>query len=321
MTDRRNRLLKLVNVIVALLSLGFVGYTLWRDLTWDLLARLADMAVLPQAALLALAYVGILLLPATAWYLLLGRHDGTGAEATMPPRLALKTGLLIYGITLLAKYMPGNVFHLIARQSMGLSVGMPGIVTAMATFLEVLLVVAAGGMISGLAALALVPTEMPVIGWLTPSVYLAAIAATACLPVLVILFMRYGLSLLPPWPRRWLTGYHPPAWHVILLSWLLYAGFVAASALLLWLIGRWFVAELSPSKVLFSYGLIYVLSYVAPGLPGGLGLREALTILALGDAMGNGAAGVAALCLRLVMMAGEIVLWLASLTIYASTRR
>ena len=85
---------------------------------------------------------------ALAWWNLLAQFG-----ASVSKRWAIKT----YGISQLAKYVPGNIFHLAGRQAMGMAAGTPGWVLAKSSIWELVLISIAGAMFSLLALPLLIP--------------------------------------------------------------------------------------------------------------------------------------------------------------------
>jgi hypothetical protein len=91
-----------------------------------------------------------------AWWDLLEKFG-----VSVSRRWAIKT----YGITQLAKYAPGNIFHLAGRQAMGMSAGFPGWPLAKSAVWELGLISVAGGMFGILALPRVLP--MFTVTWAT----------------------------------------------------------------------------------------------------------------------------------------------------------
>jgi hypothetical protein len=64
---------------------------------------------------------------------------------------------------------------------------------------------------------------------------------------------------------------------------------------------------LSFHTVLGVFSLSWIAGFLAPGAPGGLGVRETVIVLMLGSAVGEGPALGAALLLRMVTAAGDVL--------------
>ena len=72
---------------------------------------------------------------AYAWWNLLEQFG-----ASVSKRWAAK----IYGLSQLAKYVPGNIFHLAGRQAMGMSAGVGGRILAKSALWELGIILIAG---------------------------------------------------------------------------------------------------------------------------------------------------------------------------------
>lgn len=291
------RLLPTIKLTVVVLSLAFLGHSLWNSLTPDLLLRLWDGRTACVLLGIAVVYCFALLLPALAWAELVLANRGASK--------ARRTDLLaIYGSTLVAKYLPGNVFHLIGRQTAGASHGLRQSAVALATLYEALLMVSAGvGVSVGIGWLGGYDWHNAV-PWMPPSVMILALCGGGLLPWLVAGLLWLGKGW---WGER--LGQVTIPLSGLALSWTIYAAFLAVSSLLLWGVAVTLGGNAPLQPILGLYSLIYILSYLAPGAPGGVGVREALIVLMLGPLLGNGVAGLAGLCLRLSMTMGELLLF------------
>jgi hypothetical protein len=117
---------RLAGWLVVALALGFLGHQLWRSNPWSLAgAHAAELALAVGLGTLAYGLAGVLL--AEAWRHLLGPGP---AEADPWRHRAL------YGRTQIAKYLPGNCFHLIGRQVLGKRLGHGHGALVLASFAE-----------------------------------------------------------------------------------------------------------------------------------------------------------------------------------------
>lgn len=86
---------------------------------------------------LVIAYCTVNLLLSVAWHDLLKYFD---VDTTIT--WAVET----YGITQLAKYVPGNIFHFASRQAIGMANGIPNIPLAKSALWEIFLIILAGSL-------------------------------------------------------------------------------------------------------------------------------------------------------------------------------
>lgn len=258
---------------LAIAGIAFVGLRL-RDYGAEIDFARFDLAMWSAVALLALIYGLSSLMLALAWWNLLGQF---GADTSR--HWAVRT----YGVSQIAKYVPGNIFHLAGRQAMGLAAGVPGWPLAKSAVWELGLISATGGLF-GLLALPLLVPGLP----MTASAGL--FAAAMC--VAVILLRRF-ISL---------QAARAFAWH---------AGFLAVSGFLFVLL-----IELLAGNPGFSAGFwlplggAYVLAWLAglvtPGAPAGVGVRELVLLFLLKGLVGEADLLLAVVLGRLVTVAGDL---------------
>ncbi|RFP90319.1 hypothetical protein DZK27_04200 [Rhodobacteraceae bacterium 63075] len=275
-----SRPLKIVGALVLAGSLLFMlrevidhreALAEWRP-GWGMLAMLGA---------LALAYGSALFLLAESWHRIIALYGAEPRHRTWPS----------YTTTLIARYLPGNVAHLLARAAWlrNGKVSTPDL--ARATAMELILPPLGAGLVL-LGLLPFLPVAA-IAGHLgtTPAGILsgAAIAALSAVAAMTGLLYRRlrdsWLHVLPP----------------LLLSTL----FMGA-------LGTVFATMSSGiAGVGFSLGMVtglvgWLVGYATPGAPGGLGSREAVITLMLSTAIPAEQAIVIALAFRLVTTLGEL---------------
>lgn len=274
------RLLRWAGGALALAGTAFVALRAsdyWRELgqfrvtsaTWTLVIALA---VLHGAATLLLA---------SAWRDLLARRG---------VRAARTWSIKVYGLSQLAKYVPGNVFHLAGRQAIGMAAGGAGAPLACSA-VEELASLAAAGMLYGWLALPLVAPRVP----LTACV--AAFFATAWLAV----FLSHRLR-----------GPHAAASLVRQMLFLAVSGAVFAV-----LLGSPALAMRDSLLVGAAYVLAWLGGLLTPGAPAGLGVRESILLLLLGGVATDAKLLEAVVLGRLVTLGGDLLFFAAACLIRA----
>ncbi|MEM9553173.1 MAG: hypothetical protein AAGC60_02865 [Acidobacteriota bacterium] len=294
-----------LGIVLTLASLGFVGWRLAASDAWQLrrLTTPEGLAVLVAASVV---YGAVCLLLVLAWRRVLGllaEEPGDERKAE-PPRLArwlpgFDACLGIYGRSQIAKYLPGNVFHLAGRQVLAQRAGVPARVAGLSLALEHL------GLVAAAAALALaLPSALSPGGpWLSAATVAALGLAACALPLLAQSAARRGavpwLRLPPIAPRRMLA-----AWLQV-IAWQLL--FFLGVGLLLFALVRSLVDATLPLAV-FAFAPAWLLGLVTPGAAAGVGVREAVLILLLENGgLPADDALLAALALRLVTTLGDVV--------------
>ncbi len=274
------------------LSLVFLADRFIQAGVWDL-AKSQGPALLAGILAGAASYGLASFLLAIAWVRII-RWCGQG-DAPWVPSLAL------YGKTQIAKYLPGNVFHFVGRHVAGRQLGFAHIPMVWAALTE------AAGMVSVAAGLAVIG----VLFWFPFGAGLssAAIVVLAILAALSPFVLSRGFK----WMGRILdvpirhrsamdivTGLQP--------TYLLYVAFFTISATILWclsaIIGG--TSDIQTLQVLVpALAAAWLAGYVTPGAAAGLGVREAVLILALSDVIGSSDATLLAVSYRGVTLLGD----------------
>lgn len=167
-----------------------------------------------------------------------------------------KWAIATYGLTQLAKYAPGNVFHLAGRQAIGMAAGLPGWSLAKSAVWELGLLCMAGTMLGSLA----LPLIFPFISsrW-------AVLGFAFSMGMGVLVLKRYGGK-----PTAWAFCFH--------CLFLVVAGLVFAGLLYLFtedLFGR------SWMELCGAYALAWLAGLLTPGAPAGTGVRELVLLFLL----------------------------------------
>jgi hypothetical protein len=287
-------LARITGWLVLALALGFLGHALWVNAPWSLAAaRGAELALAIGAGALAYGLAGFLL--AEAWRHLLG----PGAISARRRHYHA-----VYGRTQVAKYLPGNCFHLVGRQLLGRRLGHGHGALALASLAETALLLVVAGMLS----LPLLGPELARAFGPVPVWPLGA-TAVAALGLILAIVRRGGalhgqavlrmLGLLRSWaPRLAAAG-------------VLQLAFFAVGGLLLWMLGA---AARPPGAqaidlldALSTLALGWWVGFVVPGAAAGVGVREAVLVLTLEHHLGADGALLVALALRTVTTLGDLL--------------
>jgi glycosyltransferase 2 family protein len=308
-------LIVLFKAAVALLVLWGVGRQMLR--TWsDLQHR--ELAIEPRPIFLLLSgLVYVAGLSCCAFF-----YENILSASTTP--IASLPAYRAYLVSHLGKYVPGKAMVVVMRAGMSAEHGARGATAAIATFYETLVMMAAGGLMAALGFALGGPSPsmavtLPALGRIAMPFYrLAGLFALG-------LGLAFLVVVLPPCFRRLalmvslpLPGVGPevlPRFSAGLLarglrrggeSWL----FLGLSQILvvrgLAPPGRFDFLGMVP-VVVASVALATVAGFAVPVLPGGLGVREGVLMVALGPMFGQDLAVVAALALRLVWVAAELL--------------
>lgn len=264
---------------LAIAGIVFVALRL-RDNGAELDFARFNLTAWSWVAALALIYGLSNLMLALAWWNLLGQF-GT--------RTSRRWAVRVYGISQIARYVPGNIFHLAGRQAMGMAAGLAGWPLAKSAVWELGLISATGGLF-GLLALPLLVPGLPVMA--------SAGLFAASISIAVILLLRFiGL----PVARAF-------GWHVgfLVISALLFVGLVELLADIP-VAGLGFWLPLGG-----AYVLAWLIGLVTPGAPAGVGVREVVLLFLLKSAVGEADLLLAVVMGRVVTVGGDLLYFIAA---------
>ncbi len=290
-------------------ALGYVGWSLAQAMP-----ALDDRAFAPAAlAVLALCCAG----HAGALVCLTGAWRGLIAGAVDRP-VTLRQAIHVYGRANMAKYLPGNVFHYAGRQLLGRRYGWPQGAIALASVLEILLQCLAAAVGLMLYGVLLSGRVFEIVPWpVLAAVGLGLAAAPWLLPVVLPRLPLLRRLIPPDSVGGMLAGGR------LARSFGLYAGFFVLSGLIMWLLYQGlsggFGAEPdgfrrfdSLPAIATAYLAAWFVGFVTPGASGGIGVREAVLLLLLGESLGQADAVLLAVLSRLVTIGGDGLFFLAS---------
>lgn len=284
-TDVRRRLVPLVGAVIGIAGVAFVVRTLVtrREEVGDALSG-AEPAPLLLSLLLGLAAMG------SIGWIWAGMLRDRGHHA--PGRRAMSW----YFVGQLGKYVPGGIWPIVGRAELAVRGGVERGAAYRATGLS--LVTTYSAAVVAVAAGSLLSWDRPVVGagavlcLVAAGVVLGSAGVSARVSALATRVTGRGLVL----PRRAdfvrLTALHVPAWVLMSLS-----TSVTASA---------FGARISVTEMLFVASASWLVGFLVPGVPGGIGVRESVFTALAGPLVGTPVAVSLALVSRLVFVCVDL---------------
>lgn len=298
------RIVKGLGVLLALLAAAYFLTYAWRALAGRNISGLLDRQVLYAATGLTLLYTLSLGTTALAWMRML---------AVMKQPHPLRRLLPILATTQFGKYLPGNVAHHLGRITLARSVGVQITPAILSVTYELLLALVAAAHVSALtllwsppAMLMRWPLTQHRIGLLI-LVTLGAMAAMLCAPRLAGVLARLRTPNAGEASSRLLQLDIPSA----AICYFLYMSSLVLIGFGLWLVaGALVPAEAQVPGPLFFIGAFassWILGFVAPGAPAGLGVREAVLSGWLTGILPPAQAVLLIIALRIATTVGDLV--------------
>ena len=285
------RLLYLCGNILAVLGLFFIGWKLWQWRDTLSLAMLSSK-ILVSSLLLCLLSAANGATLSFAWREILASFNAD---------VSIKNAINIQGISQLAKYVPGNVVHYLARQTMGRSFAVSHKILAISTFLELALI---GGVC--------IVYAIPLLAYLNLMEKLSFLSFLhiSLLPSLVIVCIASSICCLIL--RKW-RGVH------LFRSILYYYIFVGIMGFVFVVIVVALADRAYPIDLLILFFCAAVVAYflglVTPGAPSGIGVREAVLIFILQNIVEPQVVIMAVLLWRCVTVIGDVVFYAIATTL------
>ena len=219
------------------------------------------------------------IMPALAWRNLLG-HFNTKVRGMWAIR--------IYGITQLARYVPGNIFHIAGRHAWGVMAGIPVKPLTKSIFFELILM----SLIGVLFGILVFPLFVSFFS------YEFAIILFVCICGLVVTGIWYWSNILIA---------RAAAWHIVflLLTGVVFAGIF--SILVPSDYSLYFMASLSG-----AYVIAWLAGLLTPGAPAGIGVRELVLLWLLGGVVAEVDLLLAIVLGRIVTMSGDAMFYFVS---------
>ncbi|WP_394147128.1 lysylphosphatidylglycerol synthase domain-containing protein [Shewanella atlantica] len=291
-----NRLYRLTGIVlVVTATIYFLSYLVKN---WELLpTEIFELQMVPTFIATTLCYLSCFLLTSKAWYRLLHYFGET-------PRF-----LPILSITLLsqfAKYLPGNFAHHIGRIMLASNEGISKRSIATTLIFELILVILAAGT-SGLIAVAFTKSLLfsDFLGVPSPD------QVSALSVVIVLIFLLFCLSL-PSIKNTIIKSskdnvfYIKPLYHLLVCYLYYITNFLLLGAILYLLTDAQF-SQVKPDYWLLTglFSIAWIVGFITPGAPAGLGVREAILIMALDPIYGSAVALSLTITLRIITTLGD----------------
>ncbi|SDQ88622.1 lysylphosphatidylglycerol synthase domain-containing protein [Thermostaphylospora chromogena] len=283
---------RIVRIAFLLIALGFGCGAVASN--WDGVAagfaRLSQRSIsLSVAAVVAALCCGMM-----TWRALLA-----DLGSPLPVRRAAK----VFFVGQLGKYIPGALWPVIAQMEMGRDLGVPRSRSAAAFFLTLPVQLGSGLLVAAVALLTAGPDALAPYAW---ALLLVPVLAVLLEPRVINTVIGFGLRRLGREPlERALTRRGMLA----AVGWAL-AGWSAYGLHLAAIVGDLTASEDVLTVLLFSVGafaLSWCLGIMTFVVPAGAGVREVAMVAVVSPMLDQGAAIAAALCSRMVIIAGDLL--------------
>ncbi len=294
----KSKIMQILKLAVIFLSFWFIGEKFWVNYSW-LQTSVLNFNLLITIIVCSIIYGFSEFFLSFAWRKLL---MWCGHK-----KISVSLCNSIYGKSQIAKYVPGNIFHVLGRHVLGNQAGVNHIILAGATVYEILGLVSISSLI-GLSG-------MIIFGlgnlYFSLNQIILTLIITLLLTISAIVFAPHLMSLrgiILPNRGIWESIRNIGAIYIFYFIFFLIAG------LLLVLIVRLFfnLDYFTLTKVITIFSIAWVAGFIIPGAPGGIGVREAVLIYFITPIIGEAESVAVAIALRLVTLFGDTLFFTLS---------
>ncbi len=287
------RLAGIAGSVLVVLSISFIAYVLFRLDFSPLLARLSWWWI-PALVILSLLLSLCYLFLAAGWKRLLELASGRRLDAIVTAR---------YLYTVVFKYAPGNVFHFLGRHTLKESHSLSHKSILFANGAEIVLQLLSVSLIIFAGAL--------VFGFDLEITERFSLSRTKLL-LMFGLLLGVSFALLLKKSGRALLFSKEGVWGFVYVTFNHLLFLLGSGSILFVVYHLFFDLPLTPEtlcRTLFIGAIAWLLGFVVPGAPGGIGIRETVLLLMMPQALSMDKESViaGALLYRIVTIAGEVL--------------
>lgn len=299
-----NRILRITGYIITFASIIYIAWHGYKN--WNRITSIFSFKDTLQGILyLAIIYTFLFLLIALAWKIVITSLNG---------KITFKNSFIIYGRSNISKYIPGNVFHFVGRGLLSKEIGIQTNIVLNGIFLETLLLVIATGLI---AVPSLIIYGIKKISFLSANRLIFIVVVITILLITIVACIKFIPAL-----KKWLIKRNllvdtdkinlkliVKSSIIVIIIYFFYYSFVS---LILFYLSNYLWSLNSHQFFIFlgAYSLGWLLGFITPGAPGGLGVREAVITAFLTSSLGAPKALVIALVFRLITIFGDFLFFL-----------
>lgn len=309
-----SRALKIASALLAMAAGGYFALHAYRLLSTHDLSTLVGVSNVAALLLLTFVYAATIATTAGAWSRQLydmGQPHGFGRFSA------------ILASTQFGKYLPGNVGQHVGRVALAMRAGVEAGAATLSVAYELLLAVTASTHITAIALLLAPPeiirsSSLFEYRWLLlVAITLGAVAGLMLMPEIAAWLMRRrstGAKAIASAPTLRL------GFATVLFSYLMYVLGVVAIGFALWVAAHVILEDATlPGPLFFvaAFAGSWILGFLAPGAPAGLGVREAVLTAWLSQSVPAASVVVLVIGLRIATTFGDLLnfLWGTALVV------
>lgn len=287
--------LKYVGNLVTVVSIAFVIYAVFK--------LKIDFAKLANPGAVLILFIGALGVTFTVYFLAYAWKNTLDYLAGRKNRF--KDVAYVYGKANIGKYLPGNVMHYVERNLFATKIGLSQLDLAISSIIEVIGIIIVALLFSAVCAH---EELLQAARKYVKPVYAIALVILGILVIAAIIIICRKSRRIRDMIKRLADR---KFLRVFVLNLIIYAVVLAIlGAILVLVCGFIYDVEIDAAGVaaiITYYMLAWVLGFIVPGAPGGIGVREAILVLLLSPVIGDTVTLSAALIHRLISIIGDFI--------------
>jgi uncharacterized membrane protein YbhN (UPF0104 family) len=290
----KSKILKIFKLTIILLSFWFIGEKFWEHHNW-LRTSALNYELLITIFICSIIYGLSEFLLSFAWRRLLKICGHKDISANICNK--------IYGKSQIAKYIPGNVFHIVGRHILGSQAGIRNIVLVGATIYEILGLISISVLISFSGMIMFGLSNIYFSLYQIILILFSTIVITSLITALAPYLMRLR-GIILPYRGIWETVINISKVYGFYLIFFLIAGL-----LLVIIVNLFLDIDIDiniTAKLVVIFSIAWLAGFIIPGAPGGIGVREAVIIFFITPIIGEAQSVAIAIALRFVTLLGDV---------------
>ncbi|MFT8316401.1 MAG: CAAX protease [Clostridium sp.] len=295
----KNKIIKYIGYIITIIAFIFIGKS-FLSMNLDVKYIKNPFLAVIFVILMSMGYAVTVYISSYAWKSIL--------EFINKDSIPFKDITGIYVKANIAKYLPGNVMHFAGRNLLAARLGFKQLDITFCTILEIIMLIFTSVIISLIFAMKIFKNSLEY-----------ALLKVNHNVIWVVLIALVILTLLVIWivckKKQLLKNYrHIFTKKILILLCKLF--FIYSITLIIpgifLMVSLKFVLHCNVSLnmimiIISSYTISWVLGYIAPGAPGGIGIRETILLIILTPFYTNGVVLLATILLRVISVLGDLI--------------
>lgn len=291
-----NKSLKIIGNIITIVAIFYVIKRLMNN-DYDYSQLLVSKNIFPMLIIIVVQSV-MVMTNAFPWKILV--------EMLTERKVPFAETIPVYVSANLMKYVPGNVFQYVGRNQLAVRNRLPHLPVALATMLDVLITVIAAAIISIFFLYDFIAKYLRVNSWMQTALIIVGIIIVLAV-FLMFLFRNQIWKKIENYSYLFSTK----SIKTILIA-LIYYIIVLMISSLMYLIVVIYITDTPLSSQVFlqlfsAYTLAWLVGFITPGAPGGIGIKELVMVAVTGGYIGTDVITLSMVIIRILLVVADCI--------------